>query len=465
MTMNSRIPRELSEALSTGMGFSLLLKGEPGTGKTMLAFEILDEFGSDNAVYLSTRVSLPALYGQFPWLEERTGFSVVDATKLYISTKAFPKPRSFADLLHAKVEEAGKPATLVIDSWEAIITGGKDEKKEVLEAAITDLARYYATEYKMNLILISETTGTTPLDYLVDGIVELGRMTVDYRRGREMVLKKLRGIRIDQHQYGFTLDGGRFRTFGPFERRRVEKSRRVEPVPHTATHISTGVKEIDKILGGGLSKGSTAMVEYGDDLSLLGYQSIIAHMIINCVQQGIHCVKVPSSGWDERRLRRGILPFVKEEDYQKYFTVFEIRGEKKEVRDNVKVLEGVILSEEFQVFREYISQLKPPVMVIIGTDWLEYQYRLKALGNFEEALEIFAYWIMELREAGNVAVFAMPSGGILGEGLGHMVTTRFKLTVLDRSVILYCNRPDTKLHCLENVITEDTLRLKLTPFV
>jgi hypothetical protein len=46
-----------------------------------------------------------------------------------------------------------------------------------------------------------------------------------------------------------------------------------------------------------------------------------------------------------------------------------------------------------------------------------------------------------------------------------MVTTRFKLTVLDRSVILYCNRPDTKLHCLENVITEDTLRLKLTPFV
>ncbi len=462
---NSRIPPEMSEALSIGAGYSLLIKGEPGTGKTMLAFEILDEFGSDNAVYLSTRVSLPALYEQFPWLEELTGFSVIDATKLYISSKAFPKPRSFADLLHAKVAESAKPATAVIDSWEAIITGGREEKREVLEAAITDIARYYATEYKMNLVLISETTGTTPLDYIVDGIIEMNRITVDYRRGREMVLKKLRGIRIDQHQYGFTLDGGRFRSFGSFERRKIEKSRRVEPVPSTATHVSTGVKEIDAILGGGLSKGSTAMVEYGDDLSLLGYQSIIAHMIINCIQQGTHCVKVPSSGWDERRLRRGILPFVNEDDYEKYFTVFEIRGEKKEARDNVKVLDGVILSEEFQVFREYISQLKPPVMVIIGTDWLEYQYRLKALGNFEEALEIFAYWIMELREAGNVAVFAMPSAGILGGGLGHMVTTRFKLAVLDRSVVLYCNRPDTKLHCLENVITEDTLRLKLTPFV
>jgi len=463
--MNSRVPPELNEALSAGTGFSLLIKGEPGTGKTMLAFEILDEFGSDNAVYLSTRVSLPALREQFPWLKERTGFSVVDATKLYISSKAFPRPRSFSDLLHAKVEEAGTPATLVIDSWEAILTGGKDEKREVLEAAITDLVRYYATEYKMNLILISETTDTTPLDYIVDGIIEANRISINYRRAREVVLKKLRGVRINQPKYGFTLDGGRFRSFGPFERRKIEKPRRVDIVPNTATHISTGCREIDKLLSGGLSKGSTAMVEYGDDLSLLGYQSIVAHMIINCIQQGTHCVKVPSSGWDERRLRRGILPFVKEEDYLKYVTVYEIRREEQETRENVRVLPGVVLSEEFPIFRDYISSLEPPVMVIIGTDWVEYQYRLKALGNLEEALEIFAYWIMELREAGNVAVFAMPSGGVLGEGLGHMVTNRFELSVLDRSVVLYCNRPDTKLHCLENVITEEALTLKLTPFV
>ncbi len=461
----NKIPPELDEALSAGAGFSLLIKGEPGTGKTMLAFEILEEFEGKDAVYLSTRVSLPALYEQFPWLKERPNFSVIDATKLYISAKAFPRPRSLAEILHTKLEEAKKPATLVIDSWEAIISGGKEERREVLEAEIADIVRHYATEYKMNLILISETSGTIPLDYIVDGIIELSRISLDYRRAREILLKKLRGIRINQHKYGFTLEGGRFRSFSPFERRKVEKPRKVAIVPNTATHISTGCMEIDRILGGGLSKGSTAMVEYGDDLSLLGYQSIVAHMIINSIQQGTHCVKIPSSGWDERRLRRGILPFVKEEDYLKYFTVFEIRREKKEARENVKVVEGVNLDEEFPVFRDFVSHLKPPVMVIIGTDWLEYQYRLKALGNLEEALEVFAYWIMELREAGNVAVFAMPKGGILGGGLGHMVTTRFELTVLDRSVVFYCNRPDTKLYSLDNVMTEDALKLTLTPFV
>ncbi|MBN1762949.1 MAG: AAA family ATPase [Methanomicrobia archaeon] len=486
--MISRIPPELRAALAPGAGYSLLLKGMPGTGKTMLAFEILNEFGGENAVYLSTRVSLPALYTQLPWLEARADMiSVIDATKLYPSQKGFSGLRSFSDVLYEKLGEAEKTATLVIDSWEAITSEEKEEKIEELEAAITSMVRQYAMQYKMNLILISERTGTTRLDYLVDGIIEMSRIAVDNRRGREMLLEKLRGVRVDQHHYGFTLDDGRFRYFPPFERRRVEKPRRVETIPNTATHLSTGCVELDAILDGGLSKGSTAIIEYGDDLSLLGYQSIIAHMIINCIQQGTHCVVIPSSGWDERRLRRGIVPFVNEEDYLKYLTVFEIRkakaegcmwcggevasttdaeaAEREETRANVKVLGGLSMDEDFPLFADFITHLKPPVMVIIGTDLLEFQYRLKTLGNLEEALELFSYWVMELREAGNVGVFGMPSESALSSGLGQMVTTRFKLAVLDRSVVLYCNRPDTKLHCLENVITEDTLRLALTPFV
>ncbi|MBE0517385.1 MAG: hypothetical protein IBX41_08390 [Methanophagales archaeon] len=462
----TKVLPELDEALSSEKGFSLLIKGLHGTGKTMLVFEILNEFGGDNAVYLSTRVSLPALYEQFPWLEERAHFSVIDATKLYISSKPFPGLRSFSDVLYTKLAEAEKPAILVIDSWEAIASAeAKEEKIKVLEAAITDLVRHYATEYRMNLILVSEGSEATPFDYIVDGIIELSRIAIDYRRARELVIKKLRGVRIDQHKYGFTLDGGRFRYFSPFEMRKVEKPRRVEIVPNTAQYISTGCVEMDRILEGGLSRGSTALVEYGDDLSLLGYQSIIAHMIINSVQQGNHCVKIPSSGWDERRLRRGILPFVKEEDYMKYLTVFEIRKEKKEVRENVKVLSGLSMEEDFPIFTDFISSLEPPVTVIIGMDTLDYQYRLKTLDNLERMLELFSYWIPELREAGNIGVFGMPTGCTLGEELSHMVTNRFKLTVLDRSVILYYNRPDTQLHCLENVITEDVLKLTLTSFV
>jgi hypothetical protein len=56
-------------------------------------------------------------------------------------------------------------------------------------------------------------------------------------------------------------------------------------------------------------------------------------------------------------------------------------------------------------------------MVLIGLDWLEYQHPLKLLGNFEEAVKTFSYWITELRERGDIGVFSTPVGCLLGDGL------------------------------------------------
>jgi hypothetical protein len=47
-------------------GYSRFIKGELESGKTMLTFEIFNEFWGNKVVYLSTRVSLPTLFQQFP---------------------------------------------------------------------------------------------------------------------------------------------------------------------------------------------------------------------------------------------------------------------------------------------------------------------------------------------------------------------------------------------------------------
>jgi KaiC/GvpD/RAD55 family RecA-like ATPase len=460
----TKILPELDEALASERGISLLIKGLPGTGKTMLALSAIAEFGGSDALYISTRISPRSLYKQFSWLDERIQpLNVIDATKLYISADTHFGLQTFPEVLYSRLRGIEKPATVVVDSWDAMSSQIDDHKKAVsLQAAIAELVR----ESGITLILVSESMEVTPLDYLVDGIVVLRNYEIDYRRAREIEIKKLRGIEIAQHKYPFTLKGGRFQSFKPFERRRIEKRRRAELVPNTETHLSTGVSDLDRIIGGGFKKGSFNVIEAGDDLSILGYQSIVAHMIINSIQQGTNCVCIPCCGWDEKRLRRGILPFVNEEDYNKFFTVFEIRSEKRaDVRENVKILKGESMKEDLSKIRDFISDLEHPVTVTIGMDMLEYPYQLREKGKVGEMVGMLSQLMTDMRDMGDVGTFGVNPGLALSDQLIHLSSTYLKLTVLHRSVILYCNRPETKLHCLENVVTDDTLRIKLTPFV
>ena len=275
----TKVLPELDEALSSEKGFSLLIKGLPGTGKTILALSAIAQFGGADALYISTRVSPNSLYKQFPWLNECIlPLNVIDATKLYISADAQFGLQTFPEVLYSRLRGIKKPATIVVDSWDAMTAQIEDSKRVVsLQAAIAELVR----ESRINLILVTESKEVTPLDYLVDGIVVLRNYEIDYRRAREIEIKKLRGIEISQHKYPFTLKGGEFQSFKPFERRGIEKQRRAELVPNTETHLSTGISDLDKILGGGFKKGSFNIIEAGDNISILGYQSLIAHMIIN----------------------------------------------------------------------------------------------------------------------------------------------------------------------------------------
>jgi len=455
---------ELDEVMSSERGFSLLIKGLPGTGKTILALSMITEFGGSDVLYVSTRLSPNSLYKQFPWLKECIlPLNVIDATKLYIAGDVHFGLQTFPEVLYSRLSKIEKPATVVVDSWDAMSSQVDDNKRVVsLQAAIAELVR----ESRINLILVTESMEVTPLDYLVDGIVVLRNYEINYRRAREIEIKKLRGIEIGQHKYIFTLKGGRFQSFKPFERRRIEKQRRAELALNTETHLSTGISDLDNIIGGGFERGSFNIIESGDDLSTLGYKSIIAHMIINSIQQGNNCVCIPCCGWDERRLRRGILPFVSEEDYNKFFTIFEVGSEKKEDEsENVRILKGELMKADFSKFREFIFSLEPPVMVIVGVDMLEYPYQLKERGKLGEMVGLLSHLMTDMRDVGNVGTFGMTSGLELSSELIHMSSTHLRLTELHKSVILHCNRPETKLHCLENVISDDTLRIKLTAIV
>jgi len=168
---------EVESALKIMVGYTVLLKGAPGTGKTTYAMTLLERLcqGEAKGAYISTRIDPTALYNQFPDLESRVPVkNVIDATQSEFSEAEsqviYEDLTSFLRSVYSVVAEEDV-TILIIDSWDAVSfqVGKKNQDLEKLETSMLDISR----KTKTHLILISEYTGEERLDYLVDGILRL----------------------------------------------------------------------------------------------------------------------------------------------------------------------------------------------------------------------------------------------------------------------------------------------------
>ncbi|MHA1369637.1 MAG: RAD55 family ATPase, partial [Promethearchaeota archaeon] len=197
----SSIPRELKEMIDLSYGYSLLIKGDSGVGKTLLALELLISANILDLIYISTRVAPIRFSEKFDWVldEARSKVTFIDATQagttLDNPMKADEMPKSirledmptFIQQVIKFAEQSKGQTFLVIDSWDAI----QIMMEHKLQAEVKKLQRYDLTENlnfmynalitkirekNIKLVLISENVSN--LDYLVDAIVELKRINL-----------------------------------------------------------------------------------------------------------------------------------------------------------------------------------------------------------------------------------------------------------------------------------------------
>jgi KaiC/GvpD/RAD55 family RecA-like ATPase len=114
-------------------GQTLLIRGQPGTGKTILSFEILKEICDErNGLYVSTRISPDKLYELFPWIKNivpkkniinATPSRVLKAIGSELQLRRppfdFGSALDFFKMLFDDAEEMDNPV-VVIDSWDAV---------------------------------------------------------------------------------------------------------------------------------------------------------------------------------------------------------------------------------------------------------------------------------------------------------------------------------------------------------
>ena len=482
------IPPEIKTFFLQFPGQTLLIKGKPGTGKTILSFEILKEICEErNGLYLSTRINPDKLYSLFPWVKNIVPKkNVVNATpgkiikaigaELSVLRKPFDfgTALAFFKMLYEDAEEMDNPV-VIIDSWDALLNFMNLEDKGI---SFTQSLCEFCHEVGTHLILVSEMAYQTPLDYIVDGLVTLldtevhgeasgGQVyseQLESRTVRQIELNKLRGVKRQQKSYVFTLENGRFKYFPPYRRTSISK---VKPSKNDGKNQTSGISDFDKITGG-LEKGTLTLfvVEHGVGLRYVPFLDQIAMAL---VAKNVGVVRVRSVGavlpknresterfrgiyqfkpkaWITWRLEK-IFPTTKE--YMQFLEV--IKEESSEIVE-LSLMES---RKEYIDFLKEVKKKHPRVVEFLGLDTFETLY------GAENTLKLLDEAIARAVENDEILIAVAKRGMKSVEMITKLANTHFVFKDLMGSLFIYGVQPRTGLYN----VSLDEEGIHLTPVV
>ena len=428
----------LLDFFATG-GRSVLVRGDPGTGKTSLVLQLLDYHSKNGfkSVYQSTRLSAKTLkshqphfevvqgkYGTVPRLEEQQiGFQ--DSRRMD-GVRAISGLRQY-------LEQVSNPF-VVLDSWEGLFfeshTLGVEEISKLVE------------DYDARFVVVTERREQTDLDYLLDGVVVLRRKYHQGRVVREIELKKLRGVSIMQSRFLFTLDSGKFRYLPPFKQSSngSGEDQVGAPVENKGKLYSTGSTSLDLLLGGGFRRGSINLLEAENDVPDEVKALFLRTLLSNFVNTGHNVLYIPFVGGSKEALS-GMVPNLSEQTMARSITVLNYDPSEAKKASS---LQGDIKADQ-QLTNSRLEEIQKrspekPVLIIQSQDAFEGLYGADAVSK------ILTESIALLKIRGNIRIqLATPGVKLLPE-LRAFSDTDMCLEMIHGTPVLYTSKPLSVLH-------------------
>jgi hypothetical protein len=313
---------------------------------------------------------------------------------------------------------------------------------------------------KLNALLIQEHATESYLDYLADGIVTLMRSEHEGQRIRFISLDKLRGVEIFQTKYLVSLKNGRFRSFQPFNASEVG-SKEWRSIDDTENHFSTGIRDLDNILGGGYRKGSYNVIEIADNVTSEEYSTIIRPIILNFLGLNRGVIAVLPGGDHPDSFRNDYTRFI---DKGKFDNCMRIADYFSPDTENEYIIPlGVGREDAIKRWSETVMELRgnnnEPILDFTGFDTLEYT-RGESI-----AIRELLNGVASTKVSKDLGLGIIKPGLKLTQGIKNMADTYLRILDIAKCCCIYGLKPQTSLY----VITPDEKLLfpsvKLTPLV
>lgn len=262
----------------------ILLSGNPGTGKTILSTQFLynGALKGERGVYISFAENKEdytnnmARFGMsMAKLEDEGNFKFID-----FAVMGEPVMSKVLEIIISNVISF-KAKRLVIDSISTIL---ENLDQNAVRTFIHTIVGRLVKSYGITAIIIGELPfGRTTIGFGIEEFVADGMITLTHSVGaterREMNIMKMRGTAIDQSTCDYLID----EKYGGIGIVVLPKRSLIETVP--TEKLSTGIPGLDKMLYGGVYKGSVTLIEGGGGV---GKSTLCLQFLIhNCQKEGL----------------------------------------------------------------------------------------------------------------------------------------------------------------------------------
>ena len=266
-----------------------LYEGRPGTGKTTLALQFLLEGvrRGERVLY----ITLSETRRELALVAKRHGWSLdgIDIFEL-VPPETSLDPERELTVLHPAEVELSETTKLIFDRVSdlnptRVVVDSLSELRLLAQSAlryrrqVLSVKHYFATR-ECTVVLLDDLTSTTndlQLHSISHGVVLLEQLEIEYgAQRRRLRVVKMRGINFRGGFHDFTIEKGGLAIF----------PRLIAAEHHTnflGGVASSGNAELDRLLGGGLERGTNALLIGGAGV---GKSSLALSYVIAAAQRG-----------------------------------------------------------------------------------------------------------------------------------------------------------------------------------